>query len=135
MPKSLGGRNFADVPMPSRTSRKSRAKQYEYNGYLAILNTSEVGVLELEDGDNPRSVKVSLRNAAKRMGFEVDTWDSNGQVFFRKAIGGRGKKRPPASMRDIKKAEGNPGLFGIGEEEDDEEEDDEEEEEDEEVVL
>jgi hypothetical protein len=98
MPR-ISTRRLSEVPAPTRTSRKAQVKQSEYNGYLRVLEDSEVGDLELDPADNSRSVKMSLQRAARRLGMEIDVWESNGHVYFRKSAGAR--KGRPRSMLDL----------------------------------
>lgn len=92
-------RKMSEVPPPSRTSRKSRVKQSEYNGFVNLLKDDDVGELELAPEENLRGVKVSLRNAGTRLGIPLDVWDANGKVYYRRGTGTkRGRSR---SMLDI----------------------------------
>jgi hypothetical protein len=56
------------------------------------IDTNDVGDLELEPSENLRSVKVRLRRASSRLGLDIDIWDVNGHVYFRR-VTRRGRPR------------------------------------------
>lgn len=133
MPKAIG-RSLSNVPPPGpRTSRKAKDKMYAFDGFIRMLDQNDVVEVELDAGDNLRSVKVSLRRAAARLGYGIDLWDSGRSVFIRR---GSGASTRPRSMRDIaRSSNGQPNLFTQAvdqlEEEDSEDEDEEEDDEEE----
>jgi hypothetical protein len=59
------------------------------------VEVNEVGDLELEPGENVRSVKVRLRRASSRLGIDLEIWDANGHVYFRR-VTRRGRPRKQA---------------------------------------
>lgn len=85
-------KQFFEAPRATRTSRRSQVKQKTYEDLVMQVPEGQVGELEPDPGENTRSVKVSLRNAAKRLGIPIEVWDSGGLVYVRK--GGR-----PAAVR------------------------------------
>lgn len=103
------GRSFGAVPSPSRGSRKSRVKQSQYNDFVRMLEVegTEVVDLELTEGEEPRAIKMSLHQAAKRVGIEIDVWDLNGHVYFRKGRAPGRKQNRPRSMLDLTRHMGN----------------------------
>lgn len=115
MPKA-SSRKLAEVPLPTRTSRKSRLKQDEYDGYIRILEEDEVGDLELGPEENMRAVKMSLQRAAARYGIEIQVWDSGNHVYYRKGVSR--KRNTPRRGLEIHRAVSNNGdsetvdLFG-----------------------
>ena len=91
MPK-LELRKPSDVPTPNRASRAVQEQQQLYENFIRQLN-GNVGELQLEPGEQLRSIKVRLRRAATRLGAQVEIWDANGRVYFR-AEGQRRRGRP-----------------------------------------
>ncbi len=85
-------RKASEVPAPSRASRAVREQQQKYDDFVRGIDLNEVGDLELEQGDNLRSVKVRLRRASSRLGLDLDIWDANGRVYF-KRVAKRGRPR------------------------------------------
>ena len=88
-------RKASEVPLPSRASRAVRELQQKYDGFVRGVDVNEAGELELEAGDNIRSVKVRLRRASSRLSIDVDIWDANGKVYFRR-VTRRGRPRRPS---------------------------------------
>ena len=88
----LNVKKVTDVPPPSRASRAVRELQQKYDSFVKGIDTSEAGELELEPGDNIRSVKVRLRRASSRLSVDIDIWDANGRVYF-KRVTRRGRPR------------------------------------------
>jgi len=85
-------RKPSEAPLPSRSSRAVREQQEKYDDFVRKIDASEVGDLELEPAENVRSVKVRLRRASTRVGVDVDIWDVNGHVYF-KRVTRRGRPR------------------------------------------
>ena len=81
-----------EAPLPSRSSRAVRELQQKYDDFVRQIDTTDVGDLELEPGDNVRSVKVRLRRASTRVGVDLEIWDVNGHVYFRR-VTRRGRPR------------------------------------------
>jgi hypothetical protein len=81
-----------EAPLPSRSSRAVREQQQRYDEFVRRVEVSDVGDLELEAGENIRSVKVRLRRASSRLGIDLDIWDANGRVYFRR-VTRRGRPR------------------------------------------
>lgn len=77
-------RSSTDVPPPSRSSRAIRELQAQYEAFLRGIN-GDAGELQLESSESMRSVKVRLRRAATRLGLDIDIWDANGFVYFKRA--------------------------------------------------
>ena len=92
MPK-LELRKPDEVPAPLRASKAVQEQQRLYEGFIKQLN-GNVGELELDPGDQVRSVKVRLRRAATRLGSQLEIWDANGRVYFRTETTRR-RGRPP----------------------------------------
>ncbi|HEU0075382.1 MAG TPA: hypothetical protein VFS30_15360 [Dehalococcoidia bacterium] len=88
-------RKPSEAPLPSRSSKAVREQQQKYDDFIRSIDTSEVGDLELEPNENVRSVKVRLRRASSRIGVDVDIWDANGHVYFRR-VTRRGRPRRTA---------------------------------------
>ena len=88
-------RKPSEAPSPSRSSKAVREQQQKYDDFIRSIDASEVGDLELESNENVRSVKVRLRRASPRIGIEIDIWDANGHVYFRR-ITRRGRPRRSA---------------------------------------
>ena len=88
-------RKPAEVPLPSRSSRAVREQQQKYDEFVKRIEVSDVGDLELDAGENLRSVKVRLRRASSRLGTDIDIWDANGRVYFRR-VTRRGRPRKQA---------------------------------------
>ena len=88
-------RKPSEAPPPSRSSKAVREQQQKYDDFIRSIDPSEVGDLELEPNENVRSVKVRLRRASSRIGVDVDIWDANGHVYFRR-VTRRGRPRRSA---------------------------------------
>lgn len=88
-------RKPSEAPSPSRSSKAVREQQQKYDDFIRSIDASEVGDLKLESNENVRSVKVRLRRASSRIGIEIDIWDANGHVYFRR-ITRRGRPRRSA---------------------------------------
>jgi len=84
-----------EAPPPSRSSKAVREQQQKYDEFVRRIDTNDVGDLELEPNENVRSVKVRLRRASSRLGMDIDIWDANGHVYFRR-ITRRGRPRKQA---------------------------------------
>ena len=84
-----------EAPLPSRSSRAVREQQQKYDDFVRRVESGEVGELELEPAENVRSVKVRLRRASSRLGLDVDIWDANNRVYFRR-VTRRGRPRKQA---------------------------------------
>jgi hypothetical protein len=69
-----------------------REQQQKYDEFVRRVEVSDVGDLELEPSENVRSVKVRLRRASSRVGIDLDIWDVNGHVYFRR-VTRRGRPR------------------------------------------
>jgi len=85
-------RKPSEAPLPSRSSRTVREQQEKYDDFVRKIDASDVGDLELEPAENVRSVKVRLRRASSRVGVDLDIWDVNGHVYF-KRVTRRGRPR------------------------------------------
>jgi hypothetical protein len=85
-------RKPSEAPLPSRSSRAVREQQQKYDDFVRQVEVSDVGDLELEPVENIRSVKVRLRRASSRLGIDLDIWDANGRVYFRR-VTRRGRAR------------------------------------------
>jgi len=81
-----------EAPLPSRSSRAVREQQQKYDEFVRRVEVTDVGDLELEPSENVRSVKVRLRRASSRLGIDLDIWDVNGHVYFRR-VTRRGRPR------------------------------------------
>ena len=81
-----------EAPLPSRSSRAVREQQQKYDEFVKRVELNDVGDLELEPTENVRSVKVRLRRASSRLGIDLDIWDVNGHVYFRR-VTRRGRPR------------------------------------------
>jgi hypothetical protein len=91
MPR-LHVRKPGEVPPPSRASRAVREQQQKFDDFVRGIDVSDVGDLELDPSENVRSVKVRLRRASSRLGVDLDIWDANGHVYF-KRVTRRGRRR------------------------------------------
>jgi hypothetical protein len=81
-----------EAPLPSRSSRAVREQQQRYDEFVRRVDQTDVGDLELDPNENVRSIKVRLRRAASRLGIDLDIWDANGHVYFRR-VTRRGRTR------------------------------------------
>ena len=84
-----------EAPPPSRSSKAVREQQQKYDDFIRGVDANDVGDLELDPGENVRSVKVRLRRASSRLNTDIDIWDVNGHVYFRK-VTRRGRPRKQA---------------------------------------
>jgi hypothetical protein len=85
-------RKPSEAPPPSRSSKAVREQQQKYDEFVKKIDSNDVGDLELEASENIRSVKVRLRRASSRLGTDLDIWDANGHVYFRR-VTRRGRPR------------------------------------------
>ena len=85
-------RKPSEAPLPSRSSRAVREQQQKYDEFVRRVELNDVGDLELEPSENVRSVKVRLRRASSRLSIDLDIWDVNGHVYFRR-VTRRGRPR------------------------------------------
>jgi hypothetical protein len=69
-----------------------REQQQKFDEFVRRVEVTDVGELELEPNENLRSVKVRLRRASSRLGIDIDIWDANGHVYFRR-VTRRGRPR------------------------------------------
>ena len=84
-----------EAPPPSRSSKAVREQQQKYDEFVRKIDSNDVGDLELEQNENVRSVKVRLRRASSRLNVDLDIWDANGHVYFRRVTRrGRPRKQP-----------------------------------------
>lgn len=90
---NLEVRKPEDVPSPSRGSRTVQEQQRTYEAFVREAE-GNVGELELGPGEQIRSTKVRLRRAATRLNVELEIWDANGRVYFRRQLQRR-RGRPP----------------------------------------
>lgn len=85
-------RSRSEVPQPSKSPKAVQEMQRQYEGFIREIGDN-VGELELQPGEQARSVKVRLRRAGTRLGADLDIWDANERVYFRnKAKRGRRKE-------------------------------------------
>jgi hypothetical protein len=88
-------RKASEAPPPSRSSKAVREQQQKYDEFVRRIDSNDVGDLELESNENVRSVKVRLRRASSRLGTDLEIWDANGHVYFRR-VTRRGRPRKQA---------------------------------------
>jgi hypothetical protein len=69
-----------------------REQQQRYDEFVRRVEVTDVGDLELDPNENVRSIKVRLRRASSRLGIDLDIWDANGHVYFRR-VTRRGRAR------------------------------------------
>jgi len=86
-----------EVPSPSRSSRTVQEQQRVYEGFIKSID-GNVGELDLDPGDQIRSIKVRLRRAATRLGTQIEIWDVNGKVYFKAEATRRRGRRPKGQM-------------------------------------
>ncbi len=88
----LHKRKQTEVPPPSRASRAVREQQQKFDNFVRDVDVGDAGELSLEPGETVRSVKVRLRRASSRLGVDLEIWDANGKVYFRR-VTKRGRPR------------------------------------------
>lgn len=88
-------RKPSEAPPPSRSTRAVREMQEKYDDFIRGIDLTNVGDLELDAGENIRSIKVRLRRASSRLGVDLEIWDVNGHVYFRR-VTKRGRPRKQA---------------------------------------
>ncbi len=88
----LHKKRSAEVPPPSRASRAVREQQLKFDNFVREVDVGDAGELDLEPGETVRSVKVRLRRASSRLGVDLEIWDANGKVYFRR-VTKRGRPR------------------------------------------
>ena len=85
-------RKPSEAPPPSRSSRAAQKQQRRYDEFVRKVDVSEVGDLELEPSESSRSVKVRLRRASSRLNIDLEIWDADGHICFRRMMR-RGRPR------------------------------------------
>ena len=88
-------RKPSEAPLPSRSSKAVREQQQKYDDFVRRIEVTDVGDLELDPNENVRSVKVRLRRASSRLNVDLDIWDADGHVYFRR-VTRRGRPRKQA---------------------------------------
>jgi hypothetical protein len=88
-------RKPSEAPPPSRSSKAVREQQQRYDDFIRSIDATDVGDLDLDPSENVRSVKVRLRRASSRLNTDIDIWDVDGHVYFRK-VTRRGRPRKQA---------------------------------------
>lgn len=88
-------RKPSEAPLPSRSSKAVREQQQKYDEFVRRVEITDVGDLELDPNENVRSVKVRLRRASSRLNVDLDIWDADGHVYFRR-VTRRGRPRKQA---------------------------------------
>jgi hypothetical protein len=88
-------RKPSEAPPPSRSSKAVREQQEKYDEFIRTVDSNDVGDLALDPSENVRSVKVRLRRASSRLNADLDIWDANGHVYFRR-VTRRGRPRKQA---------------------------------------
>ena len=79
---NLSLRKPEEVPQPSRAPRALQEQRRLYEDFVRQVG-ADVGELQLGDDENLRSVKVSLRRAATRLGSQIEVWDADNKVYFK----------------------------------------------------
>jgi len=77
----LSVRKASEIPTPSRAPKAAREQQEMYDSFVRQIG-SDVGQLELEQGEQARGIKVRLRRAASRLNTPLEIWDVDGRVYF-----------------------------------------------------
>lgn len=69
----------------SYASARLAGRMREYEGYIADVAASNgtAGQIRPDAGETARGLALRVNRAAKRTGKEVETWVSNGTVYFR----------------------------------------------------
>lgn len=71
------------MPQPSKSPKAAQEAQRQFADFIREIGDN-VGELELQPGEQARSVKVRLRRAGTRLGTDLDIWDAHERVYFRK---------------------------------------------------
>ncbi len=79
----------------SYASARLAGRMREYEGYINDVAASNgiVGQIRPDSGETARGLALRVNRAAKRMGAEVETWVSDGTVYFR--VSGTGSASAP----------------------------------------
>lgn len=88
---SFAVRSRHEVPAPSKSPKAVQEAQRQYENFIREVGDN-VGELELQPEEQARSVKVRLRRAGTRLGTDLDIWDANERVYFKKKAR---RGRPP----------------------------------------
>lgn len=84
-------RRADEVPQPIRVAKAVREQHQVWEGFVQSAG-NEVGELELGPDESVRATKVRLTRAASRLGLHLQVWDSDGKVYFSRAVR-RGRPR------------------------------------------
>lgn len=68
---------------PQMRSSIDRMK-YQYDGYVRDLPKGQVGKMEMEGDETPKSVATRLRKAGARVGTPVIVWEHDGTVYYKR---------------------------------------------------
>ncbi len=71
-----------DAPRPTRQSGRLALRMREYDKYVESLKAEDAGRLIPAKGESARGVALRISRAGKRVGRPVDTWVSDGTVYF-----------------------------------------------------
>ena len=82
-------RKANEVPPHRQVSRAVQEQQLLYDSFIQQVSGDNVGQLSLQPGEEMRSIKVTLRRAASRLGEQIETWDAEGNVYFTKSAAKR----------------------------------------------
>ena len=87
-------RKSDEVPIRKKGTSAQKEQQALYEGFIKQI-ADNVGELQLGEDERSRSVKVSLRRASKRLGTELEIWEVDGRVYFRR----QSQRRPGRRRR------------------------------------
>ncbi|MGE5596507.1 MAG: hypothetical protein ACM3S1_10800 [Hyphomicrobiales bacterium] len=71
-----------EAPRPARQTGRLAARMREYEKYLDSVSPGKAGKLVPAKGESPRGVALRVSRAAKRSNRTVNTWVSDGIVYF-----------------------------------------------------
>ena len=78
-------RKLDEVPRRSgaKGSKAQREQQALYEGFIKQIGDN-VGELELGQDEPVRSVRVRLSRAGKRLATDLEIWEADGRVYFKR---------------------------------------------------
>ena len=73
----------ASAPRPAKASHSLLARMREFDSYIAAVKSGQVGKLAPSTGKTACGITGRVTRAAKRMGRTVETWVTDGVVYFK----------------------------------------------------
>jgi len=93
MPELLKRKLEEVPPPPAHFSAKTEEQKALFERFIREVG-SDVGELQLAQGENSRGIKARLSRAATRVGVKLQIWADEGKVYFRQFTPKERHRRP-----------------------------------------